>query len=79
MELMSDTEAYQAYALQIMSLIKSLVEEEDARLNILESVFIHYEERNKKVKFTDERSLAIYLRLLARRFCKNFLESTCKK
>lgn len=79
MELMSDTEVYQDYALQIMSLIKSLVKEEDARLTILESVFLHFEERNKKVKFTDEKTIAIYLRLLARRFCSNFLQSTCKK
>lgn len=76
---MSDIEVYQSYALQIMALIKSLVEEEDARLTILESVFLHYEERNKKIKFIDEKTIAIYLRLLARRFCSNFLQATCKK
>lgn len=79
MEIMSDSETYQSFALQIMSLIKSLVKEEDARLTILESVFLQFEDRNKKFKFTDEKSIAIYLRLLARRFCSNFLNAPSKR
>lgn len=78
MELLSDSEEYQGYSLQILSLIKSLVKDEQARLNILESVFVHFQERSKQVEFIDEKSIAIYLRLMAKQFCENFLKATNK-
>lgn len=78
MELLSDSEDYQAMSLQILSLIKSLVKDEQARLNILESVFVHFQERAKQVEFIDEKSIAIYLRLMAKQFCENFIKATNK-
>lgn len=79
MTALSDESVFQDYHLQIMSLIKSLVLEEDARVRILKETFERYAERNHKVLFTDENSLAIFLRLTARQFCINFLQATSKK
>lgn len=79
MEILSDSETYQMYALQVFSLIKSLVQDEGARLLILEETFNRYEDRNRQVKFADEKTLAIFLRLTARQLCSNFLQVTCKK
>lgn len=78
MELILDSEEYQGISLQVLSLIKSMITDEEARFTILESVFIHFEDQAKKVQFIDEKSIAIYLRLLARQFCENFLKATNK-
>lgn len=78
MELILDSEEYQGMHLQVLSLIKSMITDEEARFTILQSVFIHFEERSKKVQFIDEKSIAIYLRLLAKQFCENFLKVTNK-
>lgn len=79
MTVLPEEEYEQTRSLLLLSFIKSMVVEENVRMNILTASLDKLRRIQQKVTFLDKESELNYLRSVAKQFCINFLQATSKK